>query len=87
MTEKTPRRTTPGEMVGETVHEQVVDGEHEGRVDRVSLGDRDLVRRGIGPWCEILSHGPLCHPTRQKERAPRGALLRWEVLLEEVLKV
>ena len=39
------RRTTPGEAVGETVHQPVVEGEHEGRVDRMRRLDRRGVRR------------------------------------------
>jgi len=37
-------RTTPGEAVGEAMHQAVVEGEHERRVDRVRRLDRCGVR-------------------------------------------
>ena len=44
------RRTAPGETVGQTVDEPVVEGEHEGRVDRMRRGDS----RGVGRIAPVL---------------------------------
>jgi hypothetical protein len=50
------RGTTPGEAVGETMHQAVVEGEHERRVDGVRRLDRCGVRRPDIP-CLHSRHG------------------------------
>lgn len=60
------RRTTPGEAVGEAMHQAVVEGEHERRVDRVRRLDRRGVRRPDIP-CVHSRHGSSC-----EKRAPRA---------------
>ena len=61
--------------------QHVVDREHDGRVDRVRFGDRDLVRRGLHRWRELLGHGLAMPPGPEKKGRRRGRPLRWEVLL------
>jgi hypothetical protein len=50
------RRTTPGEAVGEAMHQAVVEGEHERRVDRVRRLDRCGVRY-TDISCLLSGHG------------------------------
>src|SRR5512144_2566116 len=50
------RRTTPGEAIGETMHQAVVEGEHERCVDGVRRLDRCGVRRPASP-CLHSGHG------------------------------
>ena len=73
--EQKPRRAAPRKTVGEAVHQHVVDREHDGRVDRLCLGDRGLIRRMLSPWREILGHGADMPPgAPQKKGAGDGAL-------------
>jgi len=53
--EHTLRGATPGEAIGETMHQAVVDGEHEGRVDGVRRLDRGVRRPHI--CCLLSGHG------------------------------
>src|SRR5680860_1085917 len=70
-----PRRAAPSEAVRNTVHEHVVNREHEGRVYRVRSCDRGLVRRSPSPSREFLGHGRrYATAGGRKKSAENGAL-------------
>ena len=59
------------------MHQQIVDGEHRRRVDRVRFGDRDLVRRYTRAWRKLIGHGVAMPPDPPKRKgAPRAP---WKV--------
>ena len=51
------RRTAPGEAIGQPVDEPVVEGEHEGRVDRMRRGDSRGVGRSALFLRILIGHG------------------------------
>ncbi len=52
------------------MHHDVVEGERQGRIDRMRPRDGVGVGRSIGPICEILSHDVHPAPKKGAETAP-----------------